>query len=55
MSAEEWNAVLDYWFGGGDPQKRAKWFGGGDPAAEEIRQKFGPLVSTTRLRTQCVV
>jgi uncharacterized protein (DUF924 family) len=45
MSADDWNAVLNYWFGGGNPEKRPQWFGGGEKAAEEIRQKFGPLVS----------
>jgi len=44
MSADDWNAVLHYWFGGGDPAKRPKWFGGGEQAAQEIREKFGHLV-----------
>lgn len=45
MFSDDSNAVLYYWFGGGDPQKRPKWFGGGDAAAQEIREKFAPLVS----------
>ncbi|XP_020913602.1 uncharacterized protein LOC110251250 [Exaiptasia diaphana] len=48
MSGREWGAVLDYWFGGGDPSKRPKWFGGGEAGAQEIREKFGHLVEKAR-------
>ena len=47
MSYKEANDVLYYWFGGGDPSKRARWFGGGEETAKEIKDKFGPLVRTT--------
>lgn len=47
MSYKEANDVLYYWFGGGDPSKRARWFGGGEEAAKEIRDKFGTLVRKT--------
>ena len=40
----EWNSVLDYWFGGGDPAKRPQWFGGGEKVDNEIRDKFAQLV-----------
>ena len=45
MSYKEANDVLNYWFGGGDRSKRPRWFGGGEEAAQEIRDKFGTLVS----------
>lgn len=48
MSYKEANDVLYYWFGGGDPSKRARWFGGGEEAAKEIRDKFGTLVEKAR-------
>ena len=44
MSYEEANAVLNYWFGGGDRSKRPQWCKGGEEAAKEIRGKFGALV-----------
>ena len=44
MSYKEANDVLNYWYGGGDPSKRARWFGGGEEGAREIREKFGDLV-----------
>lgn len=45
---KEANDVLNYWFGGGDRSKRPKWFGGGEEAAQEIRDKFEPLVEKAR-------
>lgn len=48
MSMSEANAVLTYWYGGGDKEKRPKWFGGGEKGAEEIKQKFGDLVVKAR-------
>ena len=45
MSYKEANDVLNYWFGGGDRSKRPRWFGGGEEAAQELRDKFGTLVS----------
>ena len=45
MSYKEANDVLNYWFGGGDRSKRPRWFGGGEEAVQEIRDKFGTLVS----------
>ena len=46
MSAEtaDWNSVLDYWFGGGDPNRRPKWFGGGEVVHKQIENKFKNLV-----------
>ena len=45
MSHKEANDVLNYWLGGGDRSKRPRWFGGGEEAVQEIRDKFGTLVS----------
>ena len=45
MSYKEANDVLNYWLGGGDRSKRPRWFGGGEEAAQELRDKFGTLVS----------
>lgn len=41
-SSNEWQNVLDYWFG---PGAQNKWFHGGPQVDEEIRQKFGFMVS----------
>lgn len=40
--SDMWQSVLDYWFSSGDP---SKWFGGGPQVDEEIKDKFGSLVS----------
>ena len=40
--SDMWQSVLDYWFSSGDPRK---WFGGGPQVDEEIKEKFGSLVS----------
>ena len=48
-SEPEWKKVLDYWFGGGDPSKRAKWFGAGEKGDQEIRERFNDLVSKSNL------
>lgn len=40
--SDMWLSVLDYWFSAGDP---SKWFGGGPQVDEEIKEKFGSLVS----------
>ena len=40
--SDMWQSVLDYWFSSGD---RSKWFGGGPQVDEEIKEKFGSLVS----------
>lgn len=40
--SDMWQSVLDYWFSAGDP---SKWFGGGPQVDEEIKEKFGSLVS----------
>ena len=45
MSYKKASDVLNYWFGGGDRSKRPRWFGGGEEATQEIRNKFGTLVS----------
>ena len=54
MSYKKASDVLNYWFGGGDRTKRPRWFGGGEEATQEIRNKFGTLVSDSPLFvTQC--
>ena len=40
--SDKWKNVLDYWF---SPAADKKWFHGGPQVDEEIRQKFGSLVS----------
>lgn len=49
MSAEtnpEINQILSFWFG--DLETSKKWFGGGDSFDEEIRTRFGELVTQAR-------
>ena len=43
-SSNEWQNVLDYWFG---PGAQSKWFHGGPQVDEEIRKKFGSMVSSS--------
>ena len=40
--SDMWQSVLDYWFSSGDS---SKWFRGGPQVDEEIKEKFGSLVS----------
>ena len=43
QTSNEWQNVLDYWFG---PGAQSKWFRGGPQVDEEIREKFGFMVSS---------
>ena len=51
MSMSDANAVLDYWYGGGDKEKRPQWFGAGEKGAQEVKRKFGHLVSCSCLNS----
>lgn len=41
-TSDQWKNVLDYWF---SPGAEKKWFHGGAQVDEEIRNKFGSMVS----------
>ena len=41
-ASDQWKNVLDYWF---SPGAEKKWFHGGPQVDEEIRKKFGSMVS----------
>ena len=41
QAADQWKAVLDFWFG---PGGQEKWFGGGAKVDKEIQEKFGLMV-----------
>ena len=51
MSEAECRAVLDYWFGGVEQDtphidaRMDRWFGADDQLDEEIRDRFGELVT----------
>lgn len=45
--SDQWKNVLDYWF---SPGAEKKWFHGGPQVDEEMRQKFGSMVSKIILK-----
>ena len=51
-SSNEWQNVLDYWFG---PGAQSKWCNAGPQVDEEIRKKFGFMVSVFTFLDCCGV